>query len=189
MPPARADEDEGYFSASSRPAGARSDTRRHRQADEAILFKDPTSPELSVLRWGSASRRGPNNGMISRAKAYEAWRGRAMPCRCWEGGRVVHEASRALVIPFAPTESGLSVFGGFPVRAARSTGTGNLGSADAAGAMADRANQVGRWGLLEPSAQRPQLVATSIVQRPKPGTALREVRTPSGVSWARLLND
>jgi hydrophobic/amphiphilic exporter-1 (mainly G- bacteria), HAE1 family len=160
------DEDEGYFiSVIQAPAGASLGytTDIAKQA-EAILFKDPDIAAAFSVAGFSFSGAAPNNGLIfTRLKGYEERRGKSHSLAAVLD-RVrgpMMAIPGALVIPFAPPGiQGLSVFGGFQYELLDQTGGDITGLADAAGALAARANQSGRVVGLFSSfrANDPQLV-------------------------------
>jgi HAE1 family hydrophobic/amphiphilic exporter-1 len=160
------DEDEGYFiSVIQAPAGASLGytTDIAKQA-EAILFKDPDIAAAFSVVGFSFSGAAPNNGLIfTRLKDYAERKGKSHSLASVLG-RVrgpMMAIPGALVIPFAPPGiQGLSVFGGFQYELLDQTGGDISGLADAAGALAARANQSGRVVGLFSSfrANDPQLV-------------------------------
>src|SRR5688500_17270729 len=160
------DEDEGYFiTVIQAPAGASLGyTTEIAKKAETILFKDPDILAAFSVVGFSFSGAAPNNGLIfTRLKNYEERKGKSHSLASVLG-RVrgpMMGIPGALVIPFAPPGiQGLSVFGGFQYELLDQTGGDISGLADAAGALAARANQSGRVVGLFSSfrANDPQLV-------------------------------
>jgi HAE1 family hydrophobic/amphiphilic exporter-1 len=160
------DEDEGYFiSIVQAPAGASlSYTTDICKQAESILFKDPDIMAAFSVAGFSFSGAAPNNGLIfTRLKNYDERKGKehSLAAVLNRVRGPMMGIPGALVIPFAPPGiQGLAIFGGFQYELLDQTGGEVSGLADAAAALAARANQSGRVvGLFSAfRANDPQLV-------------------------------